>query len=188
MEFWIIVAAAAALIFGYPYIRCFFKRLILAAKLKAVCRRHGFGLYGTHFLWFFGVRRGRSCDFRIETKEEILSVKLFGASRRATILLFTEDGKYFVRSFIAFVGVSSYFRNSIDGIMRKTVPYDFRRGFRDEWEIKSPKNILLVNPVCHEIRWKARNGAEKILGAGEPVNGAEIYSLANLTGYLEAVK
>lgn len=185
----IIIAGIMLLPLVIPYLRWFIKRIIMVIKIKKICRRKNFCLYKTHMFWFLGRAWGQSCDFYIETPTQILSIKLFETLHHNSIVIFTDNGKYFVRRFIGFVANSgAAIRIPIDGRKRNCQLYDFRRDFRMDWEVKTPKNILLINPICHEIRKIQNHGEDIILGAGEFINGMEIQSLSRLIGYLEANK
>ena len=105
--------------------------------------------------------------------------------RRPTVLIFKENGEYFIRSFIGLVSVGSLVRFSINGKAKGMPVYDFRYRYRDDWEIKTPRQILLINPISMEIRRQPQNGAEIIVGAGDVVNGMEIHSLPRFLGELE---
>lgn len=168
------------------YVRCFFKRLICRSKINKICKRKGYQLHATHACWFFGKKHSKKCDLYIETKNEIFSIKLFGMPKRSAVLIIKENGEYFVRSFMALISYGAALRSPIDG-KAKTMPvYDFRYKYKDEWEIKTPRNILLVNPVSMEIRRQPQHGDEVIVGAGDIVNGMEIHSLPRLLGDLES--
>ncbi len=182
MEFWILIAALAALIALFPFIRCAFKRIFLVVKLKKACKKGGASLFPARFLWFFGTKRGRSCDFYIKTRREIISVKLFGTPRRHCELIFTYDGGYFIRNFVAVVAPGGGFRYPLDGKRRKMPEYDLRHNFRADWELLTPRRILLVHPVCNEIKTRADNGREAILGTGQYINGLEMQTLSRLIG------
>ncbi len=186
MEFWILLTIAAAIIVLFPYIRCFFKRLILLRKIKATCQKKGYSLFPTHFLWFLGSRHSKNCDFYMETPREVFAVKLFGMPRRRTVLVFKENGDYFIRTFFAFIGFADVVRFSNDGKPNVMHSYHFRYRYREEWETKTPRRILLVNPVSMEIRRQPQRGGEVIVGAGDIVNGMEIQSMTHLLGEWEA--
>ena len=184
MEFWLILFSVIVIHWAYPYVRCFAKRISMYHRLMRICKRKGYRVHGTHPLWWLGHKRGRACDFYIETPIHILSVKLFGLRRRTDTLVFTKDGCWLLRHFIAFAS-QILLRIPIEGRKHKLPAYDFRHRFRMEWEIKSPKNILLIHPTCLEIIRQPIHGAEVILGSGDVVNGAEIYSMSRLLGLLE---
>jgi len=186
MEFWIALAAIAAVIFLAPRVRWLVKRLVLVGRMKRVCKKQRFSLHGTHALWFLGIRDARRCDVYIETPTQVYAVKLFGTGRRRAVLVFKENGTYFVRHFIAlisYVGLAARF--PIESKPRRLLAYDFRVGYRDAWEIKTPRNVLLVHPVCMEIHYRPERGAEVILGAGDTVGGMELMTLSRLLGELE---
>ncbi len=185
MEFWYVLIGIVAFIALFPYIRCFFKRLKCASKIKKLCRRKGYKIYPTHSLWFLGSKHAKKCDLYIETLNEVFSIKLFGMPRRQSILILKENGEYFIQSFIVLISYSGGISFPINGKHKSMPIYDFRYKYRDEWEIKTPRHILLVNPVSMEIRRQSRQG-EVIVGAGDIVNGMEIDSLSRLLGDLES--
>ena len=186
MDFWCVLIGAVAFVAFFPYIRCFFKRLKCAGKIINLCRGKNYKIHATHPLWFLGSKYAKKCDLYIETANEVFAIKLFGMSRRLSILVLKENGEYFIRSFIALISYGGGIRFPING-KTKTMPvYDFRYKYRDEWEIKTPRRILLVNPVSMEFHRQPQHGSEVIVGAGDIVNGMEIDSLPRLLGDLES--
>ena len=181
MDFWIALGAAAALIVGYPYLRCFVKRIILYAKIKRLCQKRSFQFYPAHPFSVFGSKDRAKCDFYIETKRELLAVKLFACKRAHADLCFTQTGEYYFCNYVAFISnIGIPLRIPLETKIKRLLHYDFRYRYRDAWEIKIPKNVLLVHPVCREIKYEGR-----IMGAGDAVGNAELYSLSRLIGYLE---
>ncbi len=168
------------------YIRCFFKRLVCMGKIKKVCRNKGYKIYPTHPIWFLGNKHSKKCDLYIETSNEVFSIKLFGMPKRLSILVLKENGEYFIRSFIALISYGGGIRFPINGKPKSMPAYDFRYKYKNEWEIKTPRNILLVNPVSMEFRRQPQHGSEVIVGAGDIVNGMELDSLPRLLGDLES--
>ena len=187
MDFWYVLIGFVAIIALIPYIRCFFKRLKCAYKIKKLCRTKGYKIYAMHLFWFFGSKRGKKCDLYIETANEVFAVKLFGMPRRFSILVLKENGEYFIRNFIALISsIGQGIRFPIDSKPKPMPVYDFRYKYRDEWEIKTPRRVLLVNPVSMEFKRQPHHGGEVTVGAGEIVNGMEIDSLPRLLGDLES--
>ena len=170
------VTGIALLVLAFPYVRCFFKRLLCFHKIKGACKRRGYALCGMHALWFLGGKNGVECDCYIETESELLAIKLFGAPRYRTVLVLCEDRSYFIRSFVSVV----YPRFTIDGNRRPLPSYDFKIGC----EGREARNILLVNPVPMEIR-RQSGASEEVVSEGDLVCGAEVYSLPKLLLYLE---
>ena len=186
MDFWYVLIGFVAIIALIPYIRCFFKRLKCAYRIKKLCRTKGYKIYAMHPLWFLGSKHGKKCDLYIETANEVFAIKLFGMPRRLSILILKENGEYFIRSFIAIVSYGSAMRCPINGKPKPMPTYDFRYKYKNEWEIKTPRRILLVNPVSMEFKRQPNHGGEITVGAGEIVNGMEIDSLPRLLGDLES--
>ena len=187
MEFWYALIGIVALIVFFPYIRCFFKRLACAGKIKKLCRKKGYEMHAAPPLWFLGGKHGAKCDLYVETANEVFAVKLFGMPRRFSILVLKENGEYFIRNFIALISsMGQGIRFPIDSKPKPMPVYDFRYKYRDEWEIKTPRRVLLVNPVSMEFKRQPHHGSEVTVGAGEIVNGMEIDSLPRLLGDLES--
>ena len=187
MEFWYALIGIVAIIVFFPYIRCFFKRLKCANKIKRLCQNKNYKIHATHPLWFLGSKHTKKCDFYIETANEVFAVKLFGMPRRFSVLVLKENGEYFIRNFIALISsIGQGIRFPIDSKPKPMPVYDFRYKYRDEWEIKTPRRVLLVNPVSMEFKRQPHHGGEVTVGAGEIVNGMEIDSLPRLLGDLES--
>lgn len=186
MEFWYTLIGIVAVIALFPYIRCFFKRLKCANKIKRLCRNKNYKIHATHPFWFLGSKHINKCDLYIETENEVFAIKLFGMLRRHTILIFKENGEYFIRSFIAFAPYGLPLRFPIDSKSKQLPLYNFRYKYQHSWEIKTPRHILLVNPVSMEFKRQPHHGSEMTVGAGDIVNGMEIDSLPRLLGDLES--
>ena len=186
MEFWIGLLSVVIFILSLPYIRSLIKRIIMVCRLEIVCKKQKLKLHPTHLFWMLGRCSGSSYDFYIETEHEIYSVKLFGVPRRLSVLIFMDNGKYFKRYYLAFISyTTSIVHYPIDGKKKNFQDYDFRKNFRMEWEIKTPRNILLIHPVCREIRYQPDRGGERIIGAGAFIYNCEIESLSRLISELE---
>ncbi|MBQ7321095.1 MAG: hypothetical protein IJW99_03265 [Clostridia bacterium] len=182
MEFWIFLLSLIVLFLAFPYLRCFVKRLICFGKIRRLCRKKQYRLFGTHPLWFLGGKHSVRCDCYIETPSEVYAVKLFGLPRRLTVLILKDNGTYVIRSFMAWL---PHVRFTFHSKPRRIPVYDFRYKYRDEWEIKTPHPILLIHPVSMEIRRAGQSGGEVIVGAGDTVNGMELESLSRFLGMLE---
>ena len=133
-------------------------------------------------MWFLGNRNNDNCDLYVETDNVIFSVKLFEVLKHNSTLVFKANGTYLKRTRrpIAYSGFSN-----IDSKSKPVKEYNFKYKFKSEWEIKTPKNILLLNPVCKEIVYQKNNGAETILGSGDVINGMYIYALSRFLGEME---
>lgn len=171
------------LLIGYKQIRFLIKRFSLLFKLKKANAK----VIGTRRLWFLGTKRGKSCDFYIETTKEILSIKLFDCGDRSSILVFTDNLHYFFRKHAIFVSMSpGSLKIPVDGRHKTRPNYDFNYRFHAEWKTKTIKNILLVHPVCREIIWKPEHGDEIPLGSGDLVNNMTVMSLLSLIKYIDS--
>ena len=185
MDFWCVFIGTFTLVIIYPYIRCFFKRLIFRSKVKKVCLNNDYNLYPTHLFWFLGNKHSKKCDFYIEKDHKILAIKMFGTARRLSILIIKENGEYFIRRFIAlfsYVGVV-YF--PINNKPKHMSNYDFRYKYKKDWETKAIRNILLINPISMALRYQPRHSGEITVYEGDVVNNMEINSLPSLLKILE---
>ena len=54
MDFWYALIGIIALIVSFPYIRCFFKRLKCADKIKRLFPNKRYKIPASHPLWFLG--------------------------------------------------------------------------------------------------------------------------------------
>ncbi len=172
------------IVFSIPLIRLFLKRIKMQHRITKVCRASNFEIIPTHFLWFLGRKNSFKCDLFIETKNQIISVKLFSILKHNSILIFDENGTYIKRNRLP-IALSSY--TNVDSKAKIISDYNFKHNYLPHWEIKTPKNILLINPVCNEIIYRKRNGKEILLGAGDVINGMHIYSLSRFIGLLEGI-
>ncbi len=186
MEFWIPLLAVLAILLAVPGVRWIFKRMRLTARLRAVCKKKGFRLVGNRPLWMLGRGSGSNCDCYIETAEKVYAVKLFSALSRNSVLVFDDGGRYYFQKKIPMAGgYGGSVEYPKESRHRPLPAYDFRRGYRMEWEIKTPVRVLLINPVCREIRYASSRGGGRMLGAGDTVNQCQIYSLSRFLGELE---
>ena len=175
MDFFIIILSIVFLFVAYPFVRFFIKRLICCLKIKRSCRKNGLKLHAAHFLWFLGLNNSRNCDFYIESDERILAVKLFGALTKRSIMMFNKDGKYRVKE--------PFLRGMVHiSKERKSVPiYNFRYRFKNEWEIKTQENTVLINPVPLDITQETDKGTFPCT----TISGAQIRSLQTFLASLE---
>ena len=93
MAFWYGLSAIVAIVVALPFARLALRRISCAKKIKGYCKEKGYKIYPTHRLWYFSGNRSERCDLYIETANEVLSVKLFGVSRRRRVLIFKDDVK-----------------------------------------------------------------------------------------------
>ncbi len=186
MKFLLLVLAFTALLWLFPYIRIFFKRLSLCRRLTAVCKKHGWQLSPTHRFWYFGRKNDVRCDVHIVTKHDVFSVKLFAVSRHSSTVIFTGGRGYFIRGYLGLIG--NYGGAAViplDGRRQVLPQYRFREAFDAAWETKHHHKILLLSPAPFEIMGTAENGKHKLLGAGDLVIDMNVYSLSRLLGRIE---
>ena len=180
-----VTAALLLLIFTFPYLRCLAKRLVLVCRLRRCCRRAGAEICPVHRLWFLGGKRGDACDFYVVTASEVYAVKLFGLPRRRVILILTERGDWRIRSFIAHTAHFASVCFPIEGKPHPMPQYDFHHRYREAWEGRTHRRILLVHPVAMDFHYLPEHGEEAIIGAGDTVGDLEVFSLPHLLSNLE---
>ena len=177
-----IVIILAVLYVLIPYTRCFCKRLSMLLRLRALCRKKGHELRGTHPFWFLGSRYGKRCDCFILTPSGVFGIKLFGVLRGLKALIFGGYGLFFFRPLNSFPLFQLDF---FDTGHHRMPEYDFARGLNPEWRSQPVKPILLINPIPAEIRLQPASGPESISGPGDVVDGMELASLSHLLRLLE---
>lgn len=178
MNGWVWIIAVVAVIASLPFWRYLIKRLSCCIKIKKFCKKNGYILYKTHTLWFLGGKGNRRCDFYIEMPENIYAVKLFGVMRKKYKLVLTDSGKYYMRDAFAMFLPYRVFLLPFDRRKRPLPDYDFRYKHDSFGDAKPHTNVLLVNPVSHEIRSSTSTGSEQILLPGDEYNGMKVYSLS----------
>ena len=183
MKFILLVLLFIALLWLFPYIRIFCKRLSLRRRLIAACKKNGWRLSPTHRFWYFGRKSDERCDFHIVTKHDVYSVKLFSVKYRRSALVFTGGRGYFIRGYLGLLGNTAVMaRIPLDGHRQLLPQYRFREGFDASWEIKHHHKILLLSPTAFEIRRIPQHGREEVLGTGDLVLDMNVYSLSRLLG------
>ena len=186
MKFLLLVLAFTALLWFFPHIRIFCKRLSLCRRLTAACKKHGWTLSPAHRFWYFGRKNGVRCDVHIVTKHDVFSVKLFAVPFRSSTLVFTGGYGYFIRRYLGLIG--NYGGAAViplDGRRQVLPQYRFREQFDASWETKHHHKILLLSPTPFEILRIPKEGKQQILGAGDLVLDMNVYSLSRLLGRIE---
>ena len=182
MAFWYGLSAIVAIVVALPFARLALRRISCAKKIKGYCKEKGYKIYPTHRLWYFSGNRSERCDLYLETEKEVLSIKLFGVSRRRRVLIFKDDGGYFIRRFISIFSYGSVMRFPVNGRTKAMVRYDFRYKYREEWDKKALRQVLLVNPAPTELKRIPLYGGETAVAVGDTVCGAEIVTLSQIIG------
>ena len=186
MKFLLLVFAFTALLWLFPHIRIFCKRLSLRRRLTAACKKHGWTLSPAHRFWYFGRKNDVRCDVHIVTKHDVYSVKLFAVPYRGSTLVFTGGYGYFIRRYLGLIG--NYGGAAViplDGRRQVLPQYRFREQFDASWETKHHHKILLLSPTPFEILRIPKEGKQQILGAGDLVLDMNVYSLSRLLGRIE---
>ncbi|MBQ3153814.1 MAG: hypothetical protein IJB88_01140 [Clostridia bacterium] len=184
MEVWYTLLGIAASVLVLPYIRMFFKRLICMQKIKKLCKQQRHLLHAAHPLWFLGRNHAKTCDLYVETEREVFAVKLFGLPHKNDRLMLKEDGTYVVQRIIPLLSFASASLNKSDSRSRPIPVYHFRHGYRDAWELKTPRHVLLLCPDA-DVRRIPRQGAPVTLGVGDRINGMELFSMSHFLRTLE---
>ncbi len=181
MEFvWVVAIVLACLIVCCLTVFSI-RRLRMVCRLKAACRATGAVLTGTRPFWFFGCRRGRSNDFYLENGGIRFSVKLFPVNSRRSVLLFSDDTHYFFRKYMAFVGPNGTQATLSSDSKRRPIPdYDFRKGFREDWEKDELIPVLLVHPNRFDIVYTVSGDRARAVDADEKIHGMAVMQLSDL--------
>ena len=185
MDFWIPIGIAVVLICAIPFLRVIVKRIAFFYQIKVYCKKRGLLLIPTHPFWFWAGRNTKKCDFYIESLHQVYAVKMFYVLRKNSTLIFRSDGKYSMRYYLAWMGLGAGSRVPFYGKTKRMTVYDFRYQYKQSWELKTPRNILLVYPVCRDIRLQPTVGGEKMLGVGDMINGMEFFTLSHLFDEME---
>ena len=150
MEFWIVIAAAVIFFLCYGYIRAFFKRVIMAHKLKKCCVRNGYALTKTGPL--FTLNRSDRVTYRIENGNNVYLLKLMGSAHKLETFCLNTGGTYTVQRIIPMVvgkgGSVAHTRTSRE----KPLPQvDWYQGKEPDWT-KNNIPIYLFCPAPMEVR------------------------------------
>ena len=62
--------------------------------------------------------------------------------------------------------------------------YNFKYRFAENWYLKDFVPILLIHPICHQIRQRVQ-GDERDVSSGDLVNGIFVYSLSRFLSMME---
>ena len=177
---WLSIFGIVAVLLLIPYLRILTKRIMLVVKIRKCMKKSGARLVPTHRLWMFGLRHRAKCDFYIETRHKVYSVKLFSTKRRLSTLIFQNDGSYILRNEFAIFSYGGAHRLSFDGLPQAFPQYDFKYRFSETWYLKDFVPVLLVHPICYQIQ---QNG--KDITSGDFAHGIFIYSLSRLLSKIE---
>jgi hypothetical protein len=168
------------LIILWAYVRCFFKRLVVLVKVKALCRKHDFCFTAHHPLWFLGCRYLKGADFSLETDNTVFSVKLFGCLWPLKSLILREHGEYIFRAHSNFLKA---ILDIYDGYQHPLPRYHF-----PEAGEKPQRKLLLICPMPLEILMQPSNSQEGISGTGDMICGMEIANIDHLRRIAENAK
>ncbi len=154
--FYILIILVVLLL--WPYGRIFVKRLSFYRRLIAVCRKRSFKLTGTHFGWLFSPWWYKRYDFLLEGDRVLYPVKLFACPRRLDKLVFSSEKTFFFSKRMVLIGRTMPTTAALEIPTRtRTLPdYDFSIE-RDIWDVAEVKPILLLHPVCMEVRRDSRS-------------------------------
>ena len=172
--------AVIGLIILWAYVRCFFQRLVVLVKVKALCRKHDFRFTAHRPLWFLGSRYLKGADFSIETDKAVFSVKLFGCLWPLKSLILREHGEYIFRAHANFLKA---ILDIYDGYQHPLPRYHF-----PEAGEKPQRKLLLISPMPLEILMQPSNGQEGVSGTGDMICGMEIANIDHLLRVAESAK
>ncbi len=136
-----------------PYFRVFCKRLSFYRRLTKICRKRNFTITGTHFGWLFSPWWYRRYDFLVEEDHVLYPVKFFANRRKVDKLVFASENSFYRVRRVVLIGrmVPTMAGMEIPSRIRTMPDYDFSIE-RDVWDTYEIKPILLLHPVCMEVR------------------------------------
>lgn len=179
MEFYIFFLALVTLIVISKPLRFIFKRTALIIKLKNLCRKNNAKLYFTNPLSpFSGIKR-KNCDLYIETQYEILSIKLFGLGDKPYYITIMPERKYSVTRFFIIPGARGVFNQPITSKDRVFPNYKFDHRFKKEWNYKTLRKILLINPISMDYKVSSER-SKGYLCNGDVICGMEAFSYSGI--------
>lgn len=183
------IALIAGCLLLLPYVRIFCKRISLYIRLRRICRKRHFRLYGTHFGWLFSPWWYPRCDFVVEGDHTVYAVKLFASKSKTRKLVFTQNGSfYWVKRFVLVArAVPTMAEIEIPQKPRKLPEYDFYVE-TDTWSTAYIKPVLLVHPICHEFRREyvdMNAKKEELLGSWERIGNRYLCSSSRFLDELE---
>ena len=151
---------AAGILLLFPWIRCFFRRAVMAVRLRRRARANGWTFTPARPLWFLAPNSGTSpdCFFRKETERgtRVYSVKLWASLFRMQNAYFIGDDPQTVK-------------------YRRIVPLAGRFGGKYGWELDEIAEDTGggINMIT-ESRERTREAVDYRAGAGE---GADVFPI-----------
>ena len=172
MTFWILVAAIAGLLFGFPYIRFFIKRCLFRHRVKKLCRAKNWTITHRSRVSFLSGFRGPYFDLFIETAEIVYAVKLGGAVHRRNEYWFRNSTQYAVKNMRFLIGIGGAQNVRYE---EKAMPHYAAGGklHRDKHAVP----ILLLNPMPGRCLY---GNPPKLLTNGTQLGELKIYSSGGL--------
>ena len=186
MKFLFVLCFLCILIFLFPHLRIFIKRIILGIRIKKLCRRRGYTFLPAHSFPFLGQNNGKRYDFSIETETEVLCVKLFAAKHKHAVLKFHDRNRLysFQNSLWLFGRWGTALCMPLDTKLRSLPDTDFFDVYTPTAAHKRQISILLIHPRCHEIHGSSEDGSKRILAVGDTVYRMRLESGKTFLEYL----
>ena len=145
MEVYLFAVSVIALIWIYPYVRFFFKRLWFYSKLMVICHRKKYQIYPTHPFALWGNINGKHCDYYVETEDTVISIKLCGALSKRNFYQFI-DSTHFAIKYLRF-----QFRYGpsllIEYTPKRKPAWDFQYRYQEQFNGKIFVPVLIMNPI-----------------------------------------
>ena len=143
MEFIFILIIIIVIIISLGYLRVFIKRLSFYIRLKKTCKKNNVLIHKNSLLWLWGLTQEHGCDFYIEAKKNIYSIKIFTTYNKKHGLIFLDSETY---KWQKPVGRSSY--DTKDKKLRQiNFTYKAIEAFRN----KQITPYLLISPAIKNI-------------------------------------
>lgn len=183
MAVYLTIAAVAALIFAYPHIRIFVKRISLALRLRRFCRKHGVTMTPSNPLWFLASKRSTHPALFLETATHAWAIALFSVPKRASTLILSDNGTYQIETYLTLINVLTvtyHFHNR----PRPLAEVNYYTGAPDRVWVKHFTPVTLVNPGCLGMKANLHGRAE-LLGNGDTFGGTVWCSFDRLRSMIE---
>ena len=183
MEVILSFLALIALILLIPYARVALKRIIFYIKLRAACKKTDARCYRNKPTWIFSTFKHQTCDFYIETRDAIFSVKLAEAMVRRAEITFTDTLLCYLKSYRW--SILPYLWMSVQPKAYILPDYDFNYKLRENFSAKPIVPVLLILPMPAILKLR-KDGIEFELQNGTVI--ADKFTVYSGEGFLNMLK
>ena len=158
------------------------KRTSFRRRLKKLCRKNGYSLTAEQNFFASLIWSGNREDLILETEKKVYLIR-FLTVRKYRSSLYLESGELLR---LVKRPLNSRFTDIFDFRPRaKYYPMEFQNAQSPEGSEKERVQVLLINPVCEEIKYKLKDGGYETTGNGGEHFGFVVFTAS---GFLEALK